>query len=301
MGRFSRRSVIGALAAAALPAQEPTFKVDVKLVRMLATVKNAQGQLVGGLSKDDFSITDNDTPQDIAVFERQTAQPLSVAMLVDRSRSTERESKYEITSLRKFIKALVREGNPADTAALYSFNWEVTLQTNFTRRLDRIDDGLGRLKSEGATAMYDAIYLASGDLELRDGRRVMVVVSDGGDTISKYTFQKALESLHRANAVLYAVLVVPVAGDAGRNLRGENALIQLTQWTGGRVFFPSLGASLDDAFSEILSDLRTQYLIGYYPRNVAPSRDRFHRVRLALNKPGHSVSARNGYFADALR
>jgi Ca-activated chloride channel family protein len=301
VGLLGRRTVIGALGAAAACAQEPVFRVDVKLVRMLATVKNAQGQLVGGLGKDDFTVTDNGVEQTVALFERQTAQPLSVAMLVDRSRSTQRERNYELDAVRRFLRTLLREGNPADAAALYSFNYEVTLQQNFTRRLDRLSDALAALKSEGATALYDAIYLASDEVEHRDGRRVVVVVSDGGDTISKVNFQKALEALHRANAVLYAVLLVPVAGDAGRNLRGENALIQLTQWTGGRIFFPALGASLDQAFQDILRDLRTQYLIGYYPKDVPLSKDRFHRVQLGVKRPAHTVSARNGYFADALR
>lgn len=300
MGLIGRRAVVGSLAAAALNAQEPVFKVDVKLVRMLATVKNMQGQLVGGLTRGDFSITDNGVAQEPALFERYTTQALSVAMLVDRSRSTQRESRYELDAVRRFLRALLKEGNPDDAAALYSFNFDVTLESGFTRRLERLSAALDRLKSEGATALYDAIYLASDEMEHREGRRVVVVVSDGGDTISKVNFQKALEMLHRANAVLYAVLLVPVAGDAGRNLRGENALIQLTEWTGGRIFFPALGASLDQAFEDILRDLRTQYLIGYYPKNVPPAKDRFHRVRLSVNRPGHTVSARNGYFADAL-
>lgn len=298
---IGRRTLIGGLACARLGAQEPVFTVDVKLVRMLATVKNAQGQLVGGLNKDEFTITDNGVEQEVALFERQTAQALSVVMLVDRSRSTQRERNYELDAVRRFLKALLKEGNPKDAAALYSFNYEVTLQADFTRRLDKLNDALSSLKSEGATALYDAIYLASDEAEHRDGRRVVVVVSDGGDTISKVSFQKALEGLHRANAVMYAVLLVPVAGDAGRNLRGENALIQLTQWTGGKIFFPALGASLDEAFDEILKDLRTQYLIGYYPKNVPVSKDRFHRVKLGVKRAGHAVSARNGYFADAIR
>ncbi len=92
---------------------------------------------------------------------------------------------------------------------------------------------------------------------------------------------------------------MPVPGEAGRNLRGENALIQFSQWTGGRVFFPSQNQQFGDAFLEILRDLRTQYLIGYYPRNVPPSRNRFHSVELRVNQPGYSIQARNGYFADA--
>lgn len=301
MGLISRRSLIATAAALPAMAQEPTFRVDVKLVRMLATVKNPQGQLVGGLNKEEFTLIDNGISQEIVLFERNTSQPLSIAMLVDISRSTQRARRYELEAVRKFMKALVREGNSGDALGLYSFNHQVTMEANFTRRLEKLDAALGRLNSEGATALYDAIYLAGDDLESRDGRRVAVVVSDGGDTISKMRFEQALEALHRANAVLYAVLLVPVAGDAGRNMRGENALITLTNWTGGKIFLPTAGASLDDAFQQILRDLRTQYLIGYYPRNIEPSKDRFHKVKLAVTRPAHSVAARNGYFADAIR
>jgi Ca-activated chloride channel family protein len=297
VGFVDRRQVMAALAGAA---QEPVFRVDVRLVRILATVRDAQGALAGGLAREDFVVTDNDVEQEIAVFERQSAQPLSVAVLIDRSRSTQRERAYELTALRRFFRALVREGNAEDAAALYSFNFEVVLQADFTRRLDQLEKALQRLKSEGATAMYDAIYLASRDLERREGRRVAVVVSDGADTISKTAFQEALEALHRADAVLYALLLVPVKGEAGRNLRGENALIQFCSGTGGKMFYPAAPAALDAAFGEILRDLRTQYLIGYYPKNVPPSRERFHRVRVRVRREGYTVSARTGYFADAI-
>lgn len=294
-----RRTALAALLSLPLAAQEPpVFRVDVRLVRMLVTVKDVRGSLVGGLNREDFTVTDNGVPQEIALFERQTEQPLSIALLVDCSRSTARERRYEIDSVRKFLKSLFAEGNPADSIALYSFNTEVSLESSWTRNLRRLESALGRLKSEGATALFDAIYLSAENLEDRPGRRIVVVVSDGGDTASRVRFEQALEALHRADAVLYSILVVPIAGDAGRNVRGENALTTLSQWTGGRIFFPSTGAPLDQAFSEILRDLRTQYLIGYYPREVPPSKDRFHRVTVKVNRPDHTVTARNGYFAD---
>lgn len=294
-----RHAALAAILAFPLAAQEPpVFRVDVRLVRMLVTVKDVRGSLVGGLNREDFTVTDNGVPQEIALFERQTEQPLSIALLVDCSRSTAKERRYEIDSVRRFLKSLFSEGNPADSIALYSFNTEVSLESSWTRNLRRLESALGRLKSEGATALFDAIYLSAENLEDRPGRRIVVVVSDGGDTASRVRFEQALEALHRADAVLYSILVVPVAGDAGRNVRGENALTTLSQWTGGRIFFPSTGAPLDQAFSEILRDLRTQYLIGYYPREVPPSKDRFHRVSVKVNRPNHTVTARNGYFAD---
>ncbi len=99
--------------------------MNVRLVRMLVTVKDAAGQLVGSLNKSDFTVYDNGVKQDIAVFDRQTEQPLSVAMLVDTSASTGIELHYELDSVSRFLRVLLGEGNPDDTVALYSFNWEV--------------------------------------------------------------------------------------------------------------------------------------------------------------------------------
>jgi Ca-activated chloride channel homolog len=300
VGRITSAALVLALFPAWVPAQEepPTFKVDVRLVRMLATVKDQMGHLVGGLEKSDFKIFDNGVEQEIAIFERRTAQPLSVALLVDTSRSTARERRYEIDSIRRFLLALLREGNEADQAALYSFNTSVTLHTDYTRELRRLERGLNSLKSEGATAMFDSIFLAAEQMQRREGRHVVLIVSDGADTASFMKFEQALEALHDADAVLYAVLVTPVRGSAGRNLRGENALHTFAQWTGGRLFLPALGAGIDDAFDEILRDLRTQYLLSYYPRGVSPAKERFHKVNLVVARPGHSVSSRNGYFSD---
>lgn len=304
MGRFRGWPLIGIAPVLALglvwaqPPPEPVFRVDVRLVRMLVTVKNADGQLVGGVNRDEFRIFDNGVPQEITLFERQTAQPLSIALLVDTSRSTSKERRFEIDSMKRFLKRLLREGRDDDTVALYSFNTEVTLHTAPTHDLKRIEHGLASLRSEGATSLYDAIYLAARDMERREGRRVVLVVSDGGDTASRVKFQEALESLHDADAVLYSVLVVPIQGDAGRNLRGENALFTFAQWTGGRMFVPALGAGIDDAFDEILNDLRTQYLLGFYSRNVPVTKERFHSVRVEVGRPRHSIQARNGYYSD---
>ena len=277
---------------------QPTFKVDVRLVRMLVTVKNAQGQLVGGLEQKEFRVFDNGVPQEITLFERRTEQPLSVSLLVDTSRSTERERRYEIDSVKRFLGRLLTEGRSDDTVALYGFNTDVTLFTPPTNKLSRVENGLRSLRSEGATSLYDAIYLAARNMREVPGRHVVLVVSDGGDTASKVKFHQALEALHDADAVLYSVLVVPVKGDPGRNLRGENALFTFAQWTGGKQFVPALGADLDYAFDEILRDLRTQYLLGFYSRNVPPSNDRFHKVRVDVMRPAHNVSARNGYYSD---
>ena len=154
------------------------------------------------------------------------------------------------------------------------------------------------LKPVGGTSLYDAIYLASRDLETREGRRVIVVVTDGGDTTSTKTYHDALRAAQMADAVLYAILVMPITADAGRNIGGENALATLSSGTGGRVFTPSLGVSLDRAFLDILTELRTQYYLAYYPKNVPTSKDPFHRLQVRLSRADLQVLARSGYYGD---
>ena len=291
------RAVSATLAlAAALQAQ---IKVNVNLVRVTATVKNPAGQLVGTLDKEDFEILDNGVQQQIAVFERQTAQPLSIAMLVDASGSTAKDLKYEVDSVVRFLRALFAEGNPKDAVALYSFNYQVTLHNFFTHNQAPLEHSLRMLQGEAGTSLYDAIYFASRHLEEREGRKVMVIVTDGGDTTSVKDFHAALDSAQLADATIYPVLVVPISNDAGRNLGGEHALTTMALGTGGRVFQPTLGTAMDTAFSDIIKDLRTQYLLGYYPKDVPLTKDRFHRLQVRVRRPDLRVTARNGYYGEA--
>jgi len=283
----------------ALLSQETVIRVNVRLVRILATVKNTAGQLVGTLEKGDFQVFDNGVSQELAIFEHHTEQPLSVALLVDTSASTGIELRYELESVRRFLAALFREGNPEDAVALYSFNYQVTRESGFTRRLARLEQVLNGLKNVGGTSLYDAIYLASGDLEERQGRHVVVVVTDGGDTTSSKSFHQALEAAQIADAVIYPILVMPITNEPGRNIGGENALTTLAAGTAGRVFAPTVGASLDAAFTDILRELRTQYLLAYYPKNLPYTKDRFHRLEVRVGRPDLQVLARTGYYGDA--
>jgi len=296
-----RAATLAALVAATgvLVAQEPVFKVDVRLVRLLVTVKDGAGDLIGSLDRGLFTVTDNGVQQEIAVFERQTALPLSVALLVDTSGSTGKDLKYETTSMSKFLSAFIEEGNPQDTAALYAFNWQVTLLNSFTRRVGRIGDSLKLLHSDGGTSLYDAVYLAAPDLRDREGRHVIVVVTDGGDTTSAKKYRDAVEAAQRADAVVYAIVVVPITNPAGRNTGGEHALEAMVDATGGRMFYPSVGAELDRAFTDILRDLRTQYQIGYYPRGVPQGDRNFHAVHVGLARKDLRVSTRTGYYGDS--
>jgi len=144
--------------------------------------------------------------------------------------------------------------------------------------------------------VYDAISLSSRELSPREGRHVIVMVTDGGDTTSRTRYPEALEAAHLADAVIYPILVVPIPNDAGRNTGGEHALYTMAAGTGGRVFEPSVGAQLDQAFTDILRDLRTQYLLGYYPRGLPGDAPRFHPVRVELSRRDLRATTRTGYY-----
>ena len=292
------RRAAGLLAVSSLLfAQDPLIRVDVNLVRIIATVKNPAGELIGSLTADDFEIADNGVPQTVAVFERHTQQPLSVALLVDTSGSTAKDLKSEVESVGRFLRAFFAEGNPEDRIAIFTFNYEVRGST-FTRNRAGLERSLRGLKGQAGTAVYDAILLASEALEEREGRKVIVVVTDGSDTASRTDFHGALKAAHLADAVMYPIVVIPITNDAGRSIGGENALITMAERTGGRAFFPNVPA-LDTAFLDILRDLRTQYLLGFYPKDVPPSDNPFHRLNVRVRRPGLQALARNGYYGDS--
>jgi Ca-activated chloride channel family protein len=299
MFRWRAKHWLLPLLGAALSAQQaPVFRADVNLVRVVATVKNQAGELVGALQKGDFEVFDNGARQEISVFERRTELPLSVALLVDTSGSTNKELAYEADSASRFLHALLSEGNPEDAVALYSFNYEVTMQHTFTHNYRSLEARLKTLHGDAGTALYDAIFLAARDLEPREGRKVIAIITDGGDTASSKDVHAALEAAQLADAVIYPVVVMPIINDAGRNTGGEHALQFMAEGTGGRPFLPSLGAELDKAFGDIIIELRTQYLLAFYPQNVPLAKDPFHKLEVRVGRPELRVSARNGYYGE---
>ncbi|MCC6265450.1 MAG: VWA domain-containing protein [Bryobacterales bacterium] len=278
----------------------PSFRSDVRLVPLLATVKDADGALVGDLTKEEFEIFDNGAPQEVALFETRTEQPLSVSILVDTSLTTGIKLREERKSVEFFIESLIGSGNEQDAAALYTFNDQVTLRQAFTRDLKRLRRGLSRLAPDGGTSLYDALYLAADAVYNRGGRHVVIAVTDGGDTTSRVNIGTAIRRLQEADAVVYPILVVPIEANAGRNVGGENALHIIAMRTGGRVYAAALGRELDSVFAEILRDLRTQYLIGFYPRGAPPTKDGFHPLLLRTTRAGLLVQTRSGYYGEAL-
>jgi Ca-activated chloride channel family protein len=270
--------------------------VEVKLVSVFVNVTDQNGAIVGGLTKDDFHVAEDGRPQEIAVFERQSELPLNLTLAIDTSGSVKKDMAEEADAARRFVHAILRV---QDQMNLMQFATDVSELQPFTNKASLIDRGLMRLKADYATSLYDAIYLGSEKLGPKDGRKVLVLVSDGGDTASQATYAKALEMALRNEVMIYSVIDVPIEASAGRDLGGEHALITLAEQTGGKSFYVEDGG-LDQAFSRVSDDLRTQYLLGYYPHNQEPGRQ-FHRLQVTVPRAAaESINIRHktGYYGD---
>jgi len=293
-------TVCGLLATVPIPllSEEPdtTFKVDVKLVNVFVTVTDARGAPVANLQKENFVLKEDGKEQKIAIFSKESALPLSIVLGVDTSLSTRKDLPLELTSARRFAHDIVR---PQDGLAVYKFSEEVSLMVPFTSDLKKIDAGIERVHNGSATALYDAIYLGSHALGRRQGRKVMVVITDGGDTMSQVNYKEALRAAQEAEAIIYSIIIVPIEADAGRDTGGEHALIQISSDTGGKYYYAKSLAQLDEAFQKISDELRTQYLLAYYPSERPPGAE-FRQLHVDLtNTPAggtYQSHYRAGYY-----
>ncbi|MGD0095459.1 MAG: VWA domain-containing protein [Terracidiphilus sp.] len=276
--------------------QNLTLHVDVKLVNVFVNVTDRNGAIVGGLTREDFAITEDGRTQEIAVFERQSELPLNLTLAIDTSGSVRKDLAEEAEAARRFTHALLRA---QDQMSLLEFATNVHELTPFTNKVSQIDRGLGQLRSDWATALYDATCLGAERLGGKEGRKVLVLVTDGDDTASNATYAKALEQALRNEVMIYSIIDVPIEASAGRDLGGEHALITLAEQTGGKSYYVKDGG-LDKAFAQVSEDLRTQYLLGYYPHNQVKGTS-FHRVQVTVPRAAaqdFNVRHRTGYFAD---
>jgi Ca-activated chloride channel family protein len=276
----------------------PTYSVNVRLVNVFASVEDNAGAPYGGLQKEDFRIYEDGIEQKLSFFDRESGLPLSMAMALDTSMSTRKDLPLEVASARKFAHIILR---PVDSISLYQFSTYVSQALPFTSDEARLDEALGHLRTGAATALYDAVYLSAIALQRRQGRRIIVLITDGGDTASKADYPEALRAAQIAEAIIYSIIMVPIEADAGRDTGGEHALIQLSRDTGGKFYYASSLTQLDEAFRQISGELRTQYLLGYYPTKRAGNE--FRRITVELTAEAKqraqrelSVRHRAGYY-----
>jgi len=274
-----------------------TLKVDVNLVNVFVTVTDEKGAPIGGLAKENFVLKEDDREQTIKVFDRESALPLSIALSVDTSLSTRHDLPLEQASAKRFVQAILR---PVDAVAVYDFSETVHDDTKgFTSELKRIEESIDHIRMGSATALYDAIYVASHQLDQRKGRKVIVLITDGEDTVSKVDYKQAVRSAEEAEALVYSIIIVPIEASAGREIGGEHALIQLSEDTGGKWYYATSAAQLDEAFRKISDELRTQYLLAYYP-SQRTSFSEFRRIEVKVvgvdEASSYRVRHRAGYY-----
>lgn len=284
--------------------QSSTIKVNVRLVNVFATVTDKSGAPVADLTEGRFQVEEDGVPQKIAIFEKQSERPLRIILALDASASVHKDLKLELDSAHRFVAALMR---PVDHLSLLRFTENVDQVMPFTNDLKRIENNIKGIRTGAGTALYDAIYLGSQMLSKYDDRKVMVLITDGGDTFSQTTYQEAVRAAQISEATVYSIILVPIEASAGRNTGGEHALIQLSQDTGGKYYYASSPAELDVAFQQISRELRTQYLIGYYSSQKSSSSE-FRKISINVTKqptndappPLYRVRNRAGYYTSKL-
>ncbi|MBO0724621.1 MAG: VWA domain-containing protein [Blastocatellia bacterium] len=293
---------------------EDTIRINSDLVNVVVTVAAMAGgssNALSDLKQEDFELLEDGAPQEIANFSRNADQPLKMVMLFDTSTSVAPALNFERLAAARFFERVIR---PPDRAAVFSVATDVVVLQEFTNKIPPLVEATRRLTAFGATSLYDSIYLAADYLKQARGRRVIVIVSDGGDTTSNKSLLEALAQAHEADAVIFAVFTGnPWPSENLRDLAAERALETLTAETGGEVLKPKLPPGkkgsrygeetddislkeLDHAFNNLAEQLRTQYVLGFYSTNE--KRDgAFRRLSVRIKKNGYRARARTGYYA----
>ena len=274
-----------------------TLKVDVNLVNVFVTVTDARGAPIAGLTKENFVLDEDGNEQKISVFDKESALPLSIALAIDTSLTTRHDLPLEQAAAKRFAHTILR---PVDGLSVYGFSEIVIESTHgFTADLKHIEGAIDHIHLGPATAVFDAIYLTSRALDKRKGRKVIVLITDGDDTASKVDYKEAVRAAEEAEAIVYSIIIVPIEASAGRETGGEHALIQLSEDTGGKYYYATSMAQLDDAFHKISDELRTQYLLAYYPAQRT-SFSEFRRIEVKVasvpDAASYRVRHRAGYY-----
>lgn len=303
---------------------DDVVRVETNLTSLFFTAADNNKRFISNLKKEDIQVTEDGQPQEIFTFHRNLDLPLSIAILIDTSRSEERTLPDEKAAARAFVEAVLRPSQ--DEAAIVSFTGEVTLEQGFTGNMERLRRAIDRVEFvppsgyvgggvvvggtppisdtnqmlAGSTAIWDAVWASSNDLlatSADNTRRTIILLTDGEDTISQVKMHEAIERAQKADVLIYAIGI----GDSYQGGVDESSLRKITEQTGGRAYFPQSEKELRDAFQQIQRDLREQYLVAYSPSNKARDgsyrRIRIEVVNPELRKQKLKLNYRPGYFA----
>jgi VWFA-related protein len=295
-----------------LPSPGTTLKVTSEVVNVYAVVRQKNGRLIPDLNKDDFQLEEDQQPQVIRYFARETDTPLTMGILVDTSPSQGQVLEVEKTQAEAFLQDVMR---PKDLTFVLHFDVEVELLQDFTSDLHRLDKAIDETEingggmrtpgtfpsgdAGGATHLYDAVYLSARELLKNEvGRKVLIMLTDGEDQGSKVKLETALEAAQKSDVIIYSVEISDRAfyRRGGMSYSGDSVLRKLSEETGGRVIKANNANDTSVAFQRIAEELRTQYLLGYTPTNTKLD-GTFRKIEVKVPNKDVKVNARRGYYA----
>jgi Ca-activated chloride channel homolog len=274
-------------------AQRNRIRVNVNLVTVLVSVLDEHNRPAPDLPREAFQLFDESNEQRIDIFEPETSLPLDLALMIDASLSAHKEIAFEREAAAHFIRQVIR---PGDRLSVFSFDEEVRERAPFSDNVAVLQDAVRKIPDGAGTSIYDAVLLGSRALERRGGdrRRVIIMVTDAGETTSRSDFDAARREAVRTNVLLYSIIIRPVKNENGRNTAGEHALETMTDTTGGAMFYPDTVQELGSIFDRIDRELRTQYRLAYYP-NPRGTTNTYRSIAVKVTTGNYQVRHRRSY------
>lgn len=282
----------GSLVTAQQPDQ-PVFRSSVRTVPVYATVVDSSGRLVPGLEQSDFTVLDNNKPAEMLLFSNES-QPFTAVVMLDTSASMTANLKLLNRAAEQFLLRLL----PSDRAQVGAFNDKIQLSGTFTNDRDELIAALDDLYFGNPTRLNDAIATSLDELKGVDGRRVVLVFTDGEDTSSRLGFKTVLERARDEEVMVYSIGLESEYFNGTRVVRSRPSrdLRRISDETGGGYFELQKTDELAPTFTRVAQELRSQYLIGFAPIALD---NRVHKLEVKVNKPGMTVRARKSYLATA--
>lgn len=331
---YTRRELLLSLAALAAAQEPATFSTEVRVVSLLASVRNKRGEIVRDLKKDDFLLKEDGRPQTIRYFAQESDLPLTIGLLVDTSRSQRRVLRSELIASIRFLRQVLRENN--DRAFVMRFEVTPELLQDLTPSRSALEAALVQVaipppgppspvapigpdtpRRRGGpgigTALYDAIVLAANEVTRKQtGRKALVLMTDGVDAGSMASLNEAIEAAQRADTLIYSIFFYDVVANGGevpepvdrrwrwlqrlpRDTEGGRTLQRLSKETGGGFFEVSGYEPIETVFGRIEEELRHQYSLGYV--SDQPRSGGYRKITLSVNRKGLLVQTRDGYYA----
>jgi VWFA-related protein len=290
-----------------LPQAAQPLQVRTNVVNVFVTVRDHHNEIITDLNKSDFKVFEDGMEQKVAYFDKEMNLPLTLALLMDTSGSMSNTLSAEQDAASRFVREVIRK---RDEALVMSFDLDVNLLADFTEDPNVLDSAIhhtrinaagpvitaGTIPQNGVigTDLYDAIYLACHDeLSSQAGRKAIIVLTDAEDNGSKETLDDAIEAAQKSDTVIHVILITDPAATTGV---GPGVAHEMAEQTGGRVIRVHNDNSLEKAFDTISEELRSQYVLGYYPTNTR--RDgTYRKIKVEVDQPGDKILARKGYYA----